>query len=72
MAPKFLTAEEAVNLITTGDTVASVGFLGSLFPEELVIALENRFLITGGPQNLTLLYAAAQGDGKDRGLNHLA
>ncbi|TEB13871.1 Acetate CoA-transferase YdiF [Pelotomaculum sp. FP] len=72
MAPKFLTAEEAVNLIKTGDTVASVGFLGSLFPEELVIALENRFLNTSTPQDLTLLYAAAQGDGKDRGLNHLA
>lgn len=72
MSPKIMTANKAVELIKTGDTVSSVGFLGSLFPEELVISLEKRFLETGEPKDLTILYAAAQGDGKDRGLNHLA
>ncbi|BAF58693.1 acyl CoA:acetate/3-ketoacid CoA transferase [Pelotomaculum thermopropionicum SI] len=72
MAPRFLTAEEAVNLIKDGDTVASVGFLGNVFPEELAVALEERFLKTAKPERLTLIYAAAQGDGKERGLNHLA
>ncbi|HOV79976.1 MAG TPA: acyl CoA:acetate/3-ketoacid CoA transferase [Bacillota bacterium] len=72
MAPKFLTAEEAVKLIKDGDTVASVGFLGNVFPEELSVALEDRFLRTAGPRGLTFIYAAAQGDGKERGLNHVA
>lgn len=72
MAPKFMTAAEAVKLIQEGDVIATEGFVGNLFPEELAIALEKRFLETGKPQNLTLIYAAGQGDGSERGLNHLA
>jgi propionate CoA-transferase len=72
MAPKFLTAEEAAKLIKTGDTVATVGFLGNVFAEELAIALEKRFVETGEPKNLTFIYAAANGDGKERGLNHVS
>ena len=69
---KITTAEDAVKAIRTGDTVATEGFVGNGFPEELAIALENRFLETGEPGGLTLLYCAGQGDGADRGLNHLA
>ena len=72
MSHKIVTAAEAVKVIKTGDTVATEGFVGNGFPEELAIALENRFLESGEPRNLTLLYCAGQGDGKDRGLNHLA
>lgn len=68
---KFLTAAEAVKLIKTGDTIATSGFVGNAVPEELEIALENRFVETSEPKNLTLVYAAGQGDGKERGLNHL-
>lgn len=70
MAVKFLTAEEAVKLVTSNSTIATGGFVGNAVPEELEIAIENRFVETGEPRNLTLVYAAGQGDGKTRGLNH--
>ena len=68
---KIVTAEEAVRLIRDGDTIATNGFVGSCFAEEIAITLESHFLETGSPRNLTIVYAAGQGDGKDKGLNHL-
>ncbi|HEY6909167.1 MAG TPA: acyl CoA:acetate/3-ketoacid CoA transferase [Myxococcales bacterium] len=69
---KIVTAAEAVRLIRDGDTVCTGGFCGTGFAEGVAIALEERFLASGSPRDLTLLYAAGQGDGKERGLNHLA
>ena len=74
---KVVTAAEAVRLIHDGDTVATGGFVGIGFAEEIAVALEARYLATqtetgsGSPNGLTLVYAAGQGDGKERGLNHL-
>src|SRR3954463_5971423 len=71
MRNKIVTAAEAVAVIQTGDALCTSGFVGIGVPDELLIALERRFLDTGEPRDLTLLFAAGQGDGKDRGLNAL-
>ena len=69
---KIITADEAVKLIQDGDMVATTGFVGSGHPEALTAALEKRFLNEQTPRKLGLIFCAGQGDGKDRGLNHLA
>lgn len=75
---KIVPARDAVRLISEGDTVATGGFIGTGFAEGIAVALEELYLDTdesqfrgtGKPRALTLVYAAGQGDGKDRGLNH--
>lgn len=71
MKTKFLNAKEAVKKVESGTTIATDGFIGGAFPEELAIELEKKFIETGIPKDLTLVYCAGQGDGVDRGLNHL-
>ena len=67
---KIVSGEEAVQLIRDGCTVATGGFVGIGFPEQLAIELEKFYLEHNAPKDLSLIYAAGQGDGAKRGLNH--
>ena len=47
---KIATAAEAAALVPSGAVLAVDGFVGSACPEELLLALEARFLETGEPR----------------------
>lgn len=72
MKNKIVSADEAVAIIRSGDTIANSGFVGAGTPDALLQALARRFEESGAPADLTLIFAAGQGDGKDQGLNRLA
>jgi propionate CoA-transferase len=69
---KVVTAREAAALLRSDWTVTASGFGGFGHPEALTDAIERRFLEQGEPRNLTLLFAASNGDRRSRGMNHLA
>ena len=69
---KVVEAADAVAVIHAGDTVASAGYAGSGTPDQLFISIEQRFLESGGPRDLTLVFSTGQGDMKEKGLNRLA
>ncbi|WP_407446176.1 CoA-transferase, partial [Fibrobacter sp.] len=69
---KIMTAREAINnYIQDGMTVGYSGFVGAAHAEEISLTLGQMFLETGHPCGLTVMYAAGQGDGVSRGMNHL-
>ncbi len=72
MQDKIIGADEAVAIIRDGDTLANSGFVGCGATDGLLDALARRFLDTGHPRDLTLVFAAGQGDGKEQGLNRIA
>lgn len=68
---KVVTLEEAIACIQNFDTLCTSGFVGIGTPDELLLGLEQRYLESQTPKDLTLVFAAGQGDGKQRGLNRL-
>lgn len=73
MRNKFMSADQAVQLIRDGDTVALIGGGGGLMEATATFrAVSRRFLSTGYPRNLTVVHALGIGDKKTEGLNHFA
>jgi len=58
MKNKVIPAGDAIAVIGDGDTLCTSGFVGIGTPDGLLAALERRFLATGHPRDLTLLFAA--------------
>jgi len=67
---QVISAHEAAALVQSGWTVASAGFVGAGHAEAVTEALEQRFVSSGLPRDLTLVYSAGQGDRRARGVNH--
>jgi propionate CoA-transferase len=67
---ELLNADEAAALVESGDTITVSGCVSSMVPEEVLKALELRFLATGEPNQLTeihpWLYGAEDGTGLNR------
>ena len=68
---QFITAAEAVQKIENGATLATSGFVGGIIPEAVLKAIQASYMETGTPRDLNVVFAAGQGDGGERGLNHL-
>ena len=71
MTDKVIGAEEAIALIRDNDVITTTGFVQSCIPEALHAALEQRFVETGSPQDLTLIMCAGAGDSKGLGTGRL-
>jgi propionate CoA-transferase len=60
-------------MVPDGACIGTCGFLLTCTAEEILQAIENRFLQTGSPQDLSLMWAAGIGEGGTaKGLNHLS
>ncbi len=71
MRKKVVSAAQAIAILRDGDTLCCSGFGSNGVPVELILALERRFLDTGFPRDLTLLFGGGPGDGGTAGANHL-
>lgn len=69
---KFITAAQAAELFKDGDWVASSSFGLAGWAEEIALALEERFLKTGHPRDLTHIHAGGAGNFQGRGGGHWA
>jgi len=69
---KFVSASEAVAAIKSNAVTAVGGFCGFGSPDELLLALRERYLSTAEPKNLTLFKGVSVGDKGERGCSRIA
>jgi len=60
MLKKIIPVEDAISVLHDGDVLATSGYGGHGIPEQLLVALEQRFLETGRPEGLTLIHATVK------------
>ena len=73
MIKPIITAEEAVQMVQSGDTLVIGGSgAGHAIPESLIEALGKRFRSTLQPRDLTVVHISGMGDQGELGLGHLA
>lgn len=68
----LLTADEIAARVPDGATVALAGSGIFLEADEILAAVERRFLKTGRPHGLTIVHALGVGDGRGSGLGRVA
>jgi propionate CoA-transferase len=66
---KIISIDRVPELIPDGATIAVTGFVQMAHPEQLSAEVEKSFLQTGKPKDLTLIYGAGQGNGKEGMVN---
>ena len=67
----FISAKNAAEMIADGKTVCTIGMTLISASESILTALEERFLESGHPKDLTLLHSCGQSD-RQRGIQHFA
>lgn len=70
--PEFITAKEAVDRIKSESTICTIGMTLVSACESILKELENRFLETGSPNQLTYMHTCGQSDRKAGAVFHLA
>lgn len=67
----FISAKQAADMIQDGSTVCTIAMTLVSASESILKEIENKYLTTGHPQNITLLHSCGQSDRKD-GIQHFA
>lgn len=67
---KFVTGKEAVTRLRSGDHICVIGCLNLLEPETVLYELEQAFLTTQQPRDLTVLFPVVIGRFAGKGLDH--
>lgn len=69
---QIISGKEAIKKINKGDHVCIIGNLNLLEPETILYELEQSFLESGGPSDLTVMFPVFLGSMEGRGVDYFA